>query len=443
MTGCYRPRIRTQYHRRAEVVPMPDRLEMFPAYLRHAGYYTSNNQKKDYNADESQGTWDRDVDHRFMAESKRRSNRYFHMQSFATSHESSLHFDKAAIQSQPTQTDPKSVVLAPYHPDTPTFRYTLARYHDRIQQIDQQIGDIVDQLKSDGLLENTFVFYFGDHGGVLPRGKGYAYESGLHVPLIVRVPEKFRSLVAWDFGSRVDGFVSFVDFGPTLLHLAGAAYPSELVDGRPFLGEGITAVSNNGRDSAFGYADRFDEKYDLVRTLRVGKYEYVRSYQPFNPDGLHNNYRYIMQAYHEWRELFKAGKLNEVQSRFFLSRSPEALYDVEADPHEVKNLASDPEYAETLQSIRAKLQTRIKSMPDLSFYPESYLVEAAFDNPVAFGKQHQSDIAALIDIADLSILPWNQAADKVRSALESSDAWQRVLGIDRLQPLRKTSSRAG
>ncbi|MBI2479539.1 MAG: sulfatase-like hydrolase/transferase, partial [Planctomycetia bacterium] len=180
--------------------------------------------------------------------------------------------------------------------------YTYARYHDRIQAVDQEIGEVVDQLAADGLLEDTFVFYFGDHGGVLPRGKGYAYESGLHVPLVVRVPANWKHLVDAEAGTSVSGFVSFIDFGPTLLNLAGIDVPVA-VDGRPFLGKGVSLDEVNRRDEAFGYADRFDEKYDLVRTLRKGKYEYVRSYQPFNFDGLQNNYRYKMLAYAEWREL--------------------------------------------------------------------------------------------------------------------------------------------
>jgi arylsulfatase A-like enzyme len=428
ITGCYAPRIGTQYHRRAKSVPMPVGLQMFPAYLRDAGYYTSNNQKKDYNADESVGNWDQSSGSATWR--NRSANQpFFHMQSFTTTHESSLHFDHAAMQSQPTKTDPNSVVLTPYHPDTPTFRYTMARYLDNIQKVDQQIGEIVDQLKADGLLEDTFIFYFGDHGGVLPRGKGYAYESGLHIPLVVRVPEKYRSLVPWKIGTRVDGFVSFVDFGPTLMKLAEAEYPYELADGHPFLGSGITAKDVDQRQMSFGYGDRFDEKVDLVRTLRIGKYEYVRSYQPFNVDGLHNNYRYIMLAYREWRELYRDGKLNDTQSQFFQPRPPEALYDVEADPHEVKNLAGDPRYEEVLKSLRSQLQSQVKSMPDLSFYPESYLAEAAFDNPVAFGKQHRSDIGALIDIADLSLLNWDEAAPGIRSALQSNDPWQRYWGL--------------
>ena len=310
ISGCYGPRIGTQYHRRSVLVPMPPGLRMFPAYLRQAGYYTANNRKKDYNAIEGEGVWDQSSPQASWR-NRQEGQPFFYKQSFTTTHESSLHFSGDVMKLEQTKTDPKSVFVAPYHPDTETFRYTYARYHDRIQLVDQQIGTVVDELEKDGLLDDTFIFYFGDHGGVLPRGKGYAYESGLHVPLVVRVPEKWRHLVDFDLGSRQSGFVSFIDFGPTVLNLAGIDVP-EQVDGTPFLGPGIEQSELNRRDFAFGYADRFDEKYDLVRTIRKGRFEYVRSYQPFNFDGLRNNYRYRMLAYQQWLDLYDNGELSSL-----------------------------------------------------------------------------------------------------------------------------------
>lgn len=423
ITGCYGPRIGTQYHRRSVAVPMPEGLRMFPAYLRDAGYYTANNNKKDYNAIESDDVWDESLK---QADWRRRKSGqpFFYKESFGATHESSLHFSEQTMRKEATKTAPASVFVAPYHPDTPTFRYTNARYLDRIQFVDQQIGKVVDQLAADGLLEDTFVFYFGDHGGVLPRGKGYAYESGLHVPLVVRVPENWKHLVDAPLNTRVPGFVSFIDFGPTLLHLAGIKVP-DTVDGRPFLGKGITLAEVNQRDEAFGYADRFDEKYDLVRTLRKGKYEYVRSYQPFNFDGLQNNYRYRMSAYTEWRELYRAGKLNEIQRQFFEPRAVEALYDIENDPHETKNLASDPEFASITSTLRDRLREIVTGLPDLSMYPESYLVDRAFDDPTAFGRAHKSDIAKLVEVADLSLGSIEAVSSKLEQALVSNDPWQR------------------
>ncbi len=427
ITGCYAPRIGTQFHRKSVPVPMPGNLKMFPTYLREAGYYTTNKQKKDYNAIENNGVWDESSKNASWR-NRAGGQPFFHKQTFTTTHESSLHFTEQNMERQKTKTDPESVFIAPYHPDTPTFRYTYARYHDRIQEVDRQIGKVVDQLTDDGLLEDTFIFYFGDHGGVLPRGKGYSYESGLHVPLVVRVPEKWKHLVDFQRGDDVNGFVSFIDFGPTLLKLAGIELPAG-IDGKPFLGSDISAKNVNDRDEALGYADRFDEKYDLVRTLRKGKFEYVRNYQPFNFDGLQNNYRYKMLAYQEWRTLYDAGKLNPVQRQFFETRPAEALYDIEADPHETKNLATDPAYAKTLRELRALLAERVKSLPDLSMYPESFLVDKAFSNPTEFGHAHKAEISNLVDIADLSVISFAEARSKLSNALSSDNPWERYWAL--------------
>jgi uncharacterized sulfatase len=417
-TGCYGPRIGTQFHRRYRMAPMPEGLRMFPAYLREAGYYTTNNSKKDYNAVEGPGVWDESSNKASWRNRSDPSQPFFHMQSHPASHESSLHFNLATYENERTAADPETVPLADYFPDTPLFRYTHARYLDRMTLIDEIVGDTVAKLREDGLLESTFVFYFGDHGGVLPRGKGYLYESGLHVPLVVRVPEKFRHLVDVPRGSRVGGFVSFIDFGPTVLQLAGVEVPAQ-VDGKPFLGSGVSISEVNKRDESFGYADRFDEKYDLVRSLRKGKYQYLRNYQPYLPDGLQNNYRYKMLAYEQWRDLFKAGELSGPPLQFFQAKPVEALFDCQADPHQVNNLANDPEFADVLLKMRMRLREIVKDLPDLSFYPESYLVQNALEDPVAFGQSHKAEISQLVDTADLALLPIEQAVPKLRVALRS------------------------
>jgi arylsulfatase A-like enzyme len=427
-TGMYAPHVGTQYHRRIKSAPLPNGWRMFPFYLRQAGYYTTNNHKKDYNADEGQGVWDESTQRATWRNRPSPETPFFHMQSFPVSHESSLHFNAQQIQPDALQTDPRTVALAPQHPDTELFRYTYARYHDRMRDVDGIVGRMVSQLDEDGLLDDTFVFYFGDHGGVLPGSKGYLFETGLHIPLVVRVPENWKHLAPLPPGGRVQGFVSFVDFGPTLIHLAGVTLP-EHFDGKPFLGQGVTADELNARDETFGYADRFDEKYDLVRSLRKGRFKYLRNYQAFYPDALQNNYRYKMLAYEQWRDLYRQGQLDEVQRRFFESKPVELLFDVEADPYEVKNLADDPAYAQVLRDLRARLQARVKGMPDLSFFPESHLVRHAMSDPVAFGKQHAQQIAQLVDIADLALLPFQQAADGLAAALRSDDPWKRYWAL--------------
>jgi arylsulfatase A-like enzyme len=212
------------------------------------------------------------------------------------------------------------------------------------------VAETVANLEKDGLLEDTFIFYFGDHGGVLPRGKGYVYDTGLHVPLVIRVPERFKHLVEGaQLGTRVPGFVQFIDFGATALQLAGVALPQG-IDGRPFLGKGVPIDKVNERDEAFGYANRMDEKYDFVRTLRKGKYHYIRCFEPWLPDGLENNYRYKMLAYRGMAAALGAGEARRAHRRCSSRPKPvEMLFDCEADPWNVKNLAADPAHAVTLQ----------------------------------------------------------------------------------------------
>jgi arylsulfatase A-like enzyme len=427
MSGILAPRVGFQYHRRSKPAHLPPGAQLFPALLKQAGYYTTNNSKKDYNVIEGDA-WHASSNTAGWRDRPSKETPFFHMQTTTLSHESSLHFSRAVVEHEKTLTDPATVTLAPYHPDTPTFRYTYARYFDRMRAIDLEVGKIVDQLHDDGLLDNTFIFYFGDHGGVLPRGKGYAYESGLHVPLVVRVPENWRHLVDRKPGSRANGFVSFIDFGPTVLNLAGIETP-QTSDGRAFLGNGVTAAEVDQRDESFGYADRFDEKYDLVRTLRKGRYRYIRNYQPFNPDGLHNNYRYRMLAYQEWRELYETGKLNAEQRQFFEARPAEQLFDVEADPHEVRNLANDPQHAATLRLLRTSLQLAVKTLPDLSLFPEPDIVVRALEDGAAFGSKHRDEIASLVGIADLQLKPFNNARDDIRSSLNSENSWQRYWGL--------------
>ena len=422
-TGCLGPRIGTQFHRRHTLATLPQGLKMFSEILRNAGYYTSNNSKTDYNATPSKDAWDESSCSASWRKRKSDDQPFFHMESHAQSHESSLHFSQQVFENEKTITYPASVKLADYFPDTAKFRYTHARYHDRMTVIDEIVGSTVAKLKEDGLLEDTFVFYFGDHGGVLPRGKGYIYESGLHVPLVVRVPEKWKHLVDRKIGSRAQGFVSFIDFGPTVLNLAGVKVPEQM-DGVPFLGEGVSAADVEARDESFGYADRFDEKYEFIRSLRKGKYQYIRYFQPFLPDGLQNNYRYRMLAFTEWRDLYNAGKLSGPQLQFFQGKPVEQLFDTEADPHEVNNLASNPDHADVLKDLRARLASQLRALPDLSFYPESKLV-SIMDDPVGFGQKHKAEIAQMADVHDLALLPFSEVKAQIAAALKSKNVWLR------------------
>jgi arylsulfatase A-like enzyme len=421
-TGCYGSRIGTQYHRGGQPrAQLPKDIRPVYEVMREAGYYTASG-KKDYNyvypPKNKEQNW-----HGGDWKKRDPGQPFFAKINIGDSHESRLHRTRINKNDEA-----EGQFVMPRHPDTRTFRHTHRAYHRIMTTVDGKVWAIVDDLKKAGVLEDTFVFYFGDHGGVLPGSKGYVYETGLHVPLVVRLPENFRHLVDLKRGTRTDGFVEFTDFGATIMHLAGIKPPSG-IDGKPFMGPGISKADLEARDEAFGIADRFDEKYDLVRTLRKGNLKYMRSYQPFNFEGLHNNYRYLMSAYKEWRDLYKAGKLNPVQAQFYEPREPEALYDVVKDPYETVNLAKDPAYADQLKKLRARLAERMKAMPDLSMYPESHLLQNAMQDPVAFGQKHRAEIAELVDIADLSLLPFSEAKARIAAALKSDNPWKRYWGL--------------
>ena len=427
ISGCYAPRVGAQYHRRIKKVNLPGNLEMFPYYLQKAGYYTTNNSKEDYNIHKGDSVW-HESSRKATYRNRPAGSPFFHVQNFGVTHEGQLHFPESDMQEKPTLTDPESIKIFPYHPSTPISKYTYARLYDHHLKLDSLLNQFLDQLEADGLLENTFIFYYGDHGGVLPRSKGYVYESGLHVPMVVYVPQKYQHLVPAKNGTKLEGFVSFIDLAPTVLSLAGLDIPEEM-DGRPFLGEGISTTDLESRQIAFGYADRFDEKYDLVRTIRKGGLKYMRSYQPFNIDALHNFYRYKMKMFAEWRSLYQNGSLDSVQSQFFSPRSAESLYDLINDPHEVNNLADDPAYAPQLLELRQHLQQQVKGMPDLSFYPEPYFLDHGIQNPVVFGQERKVEIGELIDIADLALQPFDQVRNYILENLDSDNPWKRYWAL--------------
>ena len=427
ITGVYSPRIGTQYHRRMSLVKLPDDVKPLPVYLKEAGYYTSNNSKEDYNFIKDGEIWD-ESSGKASYKNRKKDQPFFHVQNFHNTHEGQLHFDQEHLDNALKTNNLDSIKPFPYHPDTPTFRYTQSLYHNHHKDVDKEIGKFIKKLEDENLLDNTIIFYYADHGGVLPRSKGYIYESGLNVPLVVRIPEKFKKLSPFKAGSRTSTFVEFVDLVPTVLSIAGIEIPRS-VDGKPFLGKKLKKSKLEKQNTTFGYADRFDEKYDLVRSVRVGKYKYIRNYQPFNVDGLYNFYRYKMLAYKEWYKLFQDGKLNEVQSQFFKPRAPEALYNIDEDPHEIKNLAKDKNYIEILLDLRTKLNDHLVSINDLSFIPEPHLLKNGLDDIVSYSEKNKDLISRLIKISDLSLNDYKQVSSKIQDALNDINPWVRYWGL--------------
>ncbi|HTN04694.1 MAG TPA: sulfatase, partial [Planctomycetaceae bacterium] len=284
ITGMYPPSIGTQ-HMRCKGVP-PAVVKCFPEYLRQAGYYCTNNSKTDYQFDSPGSAWDESSG---KAHWKQRADGqpFFAVFNFTTSHESQARNPSPATQKliaalpDALKHDPAQAVLPPFWPDTPVVRRNYADYADTVSAMDSQVGAILRELEAAGLADDTIVWFWGDHGRGLTRCKRWLYDSGTRVPLLVRVPEKYRRLVFSDNapqrtpGSTCDELVAFVDFAPTLLTLAGVPLPAHF-QGQPFLGPEPIAT----RQYVYGHRDRMDEAYDSIRMVRDKRFKYLRNFLP-------------------------------------------------------------------------------------------------------------------------------------------------------------------
>lgn len=428
ITGCYAPRLGASLHRRLEQVPMPEGLNMFPSYLRKVGYHTSNASKTDYNCFMDKTAWD--IANGEMGGWRNRPDKskpFFHVRTNAMTHEGKLQFNKSAVMETPTVHLAAEVMIHPYHPDTELFRYTYATFYDRIQDSDKELGELMSMLQADKELDNTFIFYFGDNGGALPGTKGYTTETGLQVPLVVYVPKKWRDKLPVKVGTKANGFVSFMDLGPTLLHLAGIQIPKQM-DGTPFLGMDISLQKLNARDEVYGYGDRFDELYAFNRTLRKGNFKYSRNFQPYHSKSLYAFYRYKQAAFREWQTMYERGELNATQSRFFEPQGAEELYDLSIDPYETRNLVNETAYSSKLKELRGLLKATMIKECDLGFFPECVWLEKGRQNPTSFGLANVSSIKRYSDIADLEMSSFEQGEAGIRGALKSSDPVERYWG---------------
>jgi uncharacterized sulfatase len=363
------------HHMRCQV-KLPDDVKCFPEYLRQAGYYCTNNVKTDYNFAQPASAWD-ESSGKAHWKNRRAGQPFFSVFNFTSCHESQIRLPEAEYQKRTAQFtdkerhDPAKAHIPPYHPDTPEVRKDWARYADMITYMDKQVGDVLQQLDKDGLAEDTIVFYFSDHGAGMPRSKRWLYDSSLKVPCIVRFPKKYEALAPGKPGTTTDRLVTFADFGPTVLSLVALKTPPAM-QGQPFLGKHAAKP----REYVYGFRDRMDDRYDMIRAARDQRFKYIRNYHPEKP-WFHDqfiSYMYEMPTMKVWQRLADEGKLTGPPAIFMAKTRPmEELYDTQADPHEIRNLAGLPEHKATLEKLRAACRTWQKDIIDLGLLPESDL----------------------------------------------------------------------
>ncbi len=358
-----------------EAVP-PPQVKAFPELLRRAGYYTTNNGKTDYQFGEPFTVWDANGPHADWT-GRAPGQPFFAMFNIMETHESYIwpedresanpllnavtQRNRRDLAGKPRVTDPASVEVPPYLPDTPVVRADIARHYDNIAFAERQVQRIIDRLAADGLLENTLVILTTDHGDGFPRMKRTVYDSGLKVPMMVRFPDGRRA------GEIEQRLVSFVDLAPTILATAGIAAP-RWIQGRDF-------ILGEPRDYVYAAADRHDEVPGRNKAVRDARFKYIRNYQPELAVLRPLAFRDALPTMQEFWRLAKAQGLPPAARQLIEPRGAEELYDTLADPHEINNLAGDPAHAATLERLRAAMDAWIARTGDLSAVPEAEMVE--------------------------------------------------------------------
>lgn len=371
ITGVY-PTTLGSHHMRSKLTKAPP---TYVEYLRKAGYFVAwpgaGLGKTDFNFDVPKGWVDSTADWTRNPDVLPKDRPWFAYVNYTMTHESQVRaaqaqYEKTTARLKPGERrDRSKVKLPPYYPDTPAVRECVGKYHDNITALDYVIGDLMKMIDGQTWADNTVVIFFGDHGWGLPRGKRWPYDSGTRVPLLVRWPGQVKP------GTVRDDLTCFLDVAPTLLALAGADAPPQM-QGRVFLG----SKAQPAPKYVFSCRDRMDEVPDRIRSVRGERFRYVRNFHPELPYMQWLNYLDEMPIQKDWRRQAFDGKLNPTQMLFWSRTKPkEELYDLEADPYEVKNLAASPEHAAVLTEMRAALDKWIVDTKDLGEVPETELIK--------------------------------------------------------------------
>ena len=360
ITGVYPPSCGGQHMR--SMVSLPAKIQMYPAILSEAGYYCTNKSKQDYNV--------RPAGSNGWAESSGKAhyrNRKDGQPFFAIFNETRSHESKIRTRPHDQVHDPAKVRIPAYHPDNEDSRRDWAQYYDIVSMADTTAGRLLADLDRDGLTDDTIVFYYGDHGSGMSRSKRWTYNSGLSIPMVVYFPEKWKHLAPKEYtvGGRSDRMVNFVDLAPTLVSLAGMEPPAWM-QGHAFAGK----FQDPAPKYMYGFRDRMDERYDFIRTVTDGRYQYIRNYNPQFIYGQYVAYNFVTPSTAAWKRDYDAGKCNKAQSHFWNLKPAEELYDLLSDPDEVNNLADSPQHQDKLRELKQALSEWCREIRDVGFLPE-------------------------------------------------------------------------
>ncbi len=420
ISGMYPSSLGAEHMR--SLVKAPASLRSYPELLRQQGYYCVNNSKTDYNLEFTSKIWN-ESSPRAHYKNRQPGQPFFAAFNIELTHESKIRQRPHTLIH-----DPARVRVPAYHPARPEVRHDWAQYYDNIAAMDRVFGQRLKELEAAGLAEDTIVFFYGDNGGGMPRGKRWPYNSGLRVPLIVRVPEKFKHLAPGDYapGAETPRLVSFVDFAPTLLKLIGAASPA-WIEGQPFMGSGSGAP----RKYLYGLRGRMDERYDLVRSISNGRYIYIQNFMPHVIYGQHSAYMFQTPTTRVWKELYDQGRLVPPQTFFWEKKPPEELYDLTADPDEVVNLAAVPAQEALVRELRGALREHLIKTRDLGFIPEGEMHRLAGEqSPYDWAREPgHYNVKDVLQTAELAAGMSAEATPRLSERLKSADGTVRYWAV--------------
>jgi N-sulfoglucosamine sulfohydrolase len=340
---------------------LPPEVKGYSQYLREAGYYCTNNPKEDYQFVSSPMMWDESSQKAHWRKRKDKNQPFFSIFNLGVTHESQVWLR----EKQPLLVNPKDVVVPPYYPDDSVSRRVIARFLSNVMEMDRQAGEIIQQLKDDGLYDDTIIFFYSDHGDGLPYVKRELHHRGLRIPLIVKAPFLKK-------GTTEDQLISGVDLAPSVLSLAGVPIP-KYMHGKAFIGAQKAQKPHN---YIYAARDRMDSRYDRVRSVSDGRFNYLRYYMPELPFYQDITYRLSNPLMPHMLKLKDEGKLNAQQMLWFRPTKPqEELFDTQTDPYELNNLANNPQYADKLKELKTAHENWIKQYKDWGATAEMDMVK--------------------------------------------------------------------
>jgi len=416
ITGCYATTYGMDVHPR----PFDTPKDIFSTqYLRENGYYCTNNNKTHYNTTvDNTICWDECDDNASYNSVRRKKNQpFFAVFNTVTSHMGrvcTFHIDGRRDYTQ-AGIYPEKLQLPPHVPDLYEIRSDYAGHLEAIQDVDEWVGLFVKDLKEKNLYDNTIIFVFSDHGGCLPRGKGYLYETGLRVPLIVYIPQKWQQLLSLKSGVKDCSLISFIDLGPTVLSLAGIKTPS-FMQGRPMMGK---YAFHQKKSIQFAFATNQLHHFMPMRAATDGRYKYIRSYIPYKQFALRNYYQWGMPSNMAWDKFVLLNcQANSLWLQPYQHHPTEMLFDLDSDPFELYNLADNPVYEKILIKFRTAVSKNIRQTKDLGFFLPTSREDINLYNKV---NKEKYDLERLYSIVEMASSANESDIPALTKALSSDD----------------------